>query len=358
MKSPRRIAVFRIGHLGDMVVAMPALWTIRRRFPDAHILFLNQEHNKDRLAQGLDIIRPGSVYDSTLGYRLGDGGVSKADVVRALVKLRLARIDMLAYIPADRTPAQIRRDRLFFRLAGIKRIVGMDGFAEADNQPSGKPLPTIAHETDQLLSHLRRDGVSTDVDPHELMGLGLTDQERTEAKAWLSTKGVDPSRPIVGVGPGSKMPAKLWPVERFVEVARSLEAEFSPTFVTFGSGAERETCERIVQAVGKGVNAAGELSIRGSAAVFEHCALYIGNDTGTMHLAASAGVRCVALFSARDWPGRWYPYGKGHVVHRVPVPCEGCMLETCDRGNLCLVEIGADTVAESAKRVLRESFVG
>ena len=354
MGDPRRIAVFRIGHLGDMVVAMPALWTVRRRFPDAHILFLNQEHDKGRLAQGLDVIRPGSVYDSILGYRLGSEGVSKMDAVRALVKLRLARIDMLVYIPADRSPAQIRRDRLFFRLAGVKRIVGMAGYAEADNRPEGRPLPTLRHETDQILGNMARDGVSPDVDPHALMGLGITDEERAEALAWLEANGVDPSRPIVGIGPGSKMSAKLWPVERFVEVARALDAEFSPTFVAFGSAAERATCQGIVDAVGKGVNAAGDRTIRGSAAVFERCALYLGNDTGTMHLAASAGVRCVAIFSARDWPGRWYPYGKGHVVHRVAVPCEGCMLETCDRGNLCLTEIGADRVAESASRVLRE----
>lgn len=358
MKEPRRIAVFRMGHLGDMVIAMPALWTVRRRFPNARILFLNQEHKKGQIAQGLDVIRPGSVYDDTLGYRLGEGGVSKGDIVKALVKLRLARIDTLIYIPSARNPAQLKRDRLFFRLAGIKRIVGMTGFAETDYRPKGSPLPSVTHEADLLLRHMARDGVSLDVDPHTLVGLGLTDEERSEAKAWLEAKGVDPTRPLIGIGPGSKMPAKLWPIERFVEVAQALDAEFSPTFITFGSGAERETCGRIVDAVTQGINGAGELSIRGSAAVFEHCNLYLGNDTGTMHLAASASVRCVALFSARDWPGRWYPYGKGHAVHRFVVPCEGCMLEVCDRGNLCLTSIDATAVTASASKILREVLGG
>ena len=358
MKDPRRIAVFRMGHLGDMVIAMPALWTVRRRFPDAHIVLLNQEHEKGKLAQGLDVIRPGSVYDETIGYRLGGSGVSKADVVKALVKLRLARIEMLVYIPSGRTPAQLRRDRLFFRLAGVKRIVGMKGFEETEYRPKGIPLPSVTHEADLLLRHMARDGVGLDVDPHTLVGLGLTDEERAFAKEYLASKGVDPSRPLVGVGPGSKMPAKLWPVERFIEVARTLDAEFSPTFVLFGSGAEREVCERVVDAVEHGIDAAGELTIRQSAAVFEHCRMYLGNDTGTMHLAVSAGVRCVALFSARDWPGRWYPYGKGHAVHRVAVPCEGCMLEVCDRENLCLTSLDAATVAASASRVLRDVLNG
>ena len=358
VREPRRIAVFRMGHLGDMVIAMPALWTVRRRFPNAHILFLNQEHKKGKLAQGLDVIRPGSVYDDNLGYRLGEGGVSKADMVAALVKLRLARIDTLVYIPAARTPAQLKRDRLFFRLAGVRRIIGMTGFAETDYRPAGSPLPTVTHEADLLLSHMARDGVTPDVDPHTLVGLGLTDEERAFARAYLAEKGVDLSKPVIGVGPGSKMPAKLWPLERFLEVVQALDTEFSPTVIAFGSAAERETCGAIADAATRGLNAAGELTIRQSAAVFEHCALYLGNDTGTMHLAASAGVRCVAIFSARDWPGRWYPYGKGHVVHRVVVPCEGCMLEVCDRENLCLTEIGAERVLESARRVLRETPAG
>ena len=356
--DPKRIAIFRMGHLGDMVIAMPALWTVRRRFPDARILFLNQEHKKGKLAQGLDVIRPGSVYDDNLGYRLGEGGVSKPDMVAALVKLRLARIDTLIYIPAARTPAQLKRDRLFFRLAGIRRIVGMTGFAETDYRPEGSPLPTVTHEADLLLSHMARDGVVPDVDPHTLVGLGLTQDERDFAREYLRSKGVDGSRLIVGVGPGSKMPAKLWPVERFAQVMRALDAEFSPVVVAFGSAAERETCARITEAAATAINAAGELTIRQSAAVFEHCALYLGNDTGTMHLAASAGVRCVAIFSARDWPGRWYPYGKGHIVHRVAVPCEGCMLEVCDRENLCLTSIGADRVFESARRILQEATPG
>lgn len=358
MKDPRRIAVFRMGHLGDMVIAMPALWTIRRRFPEAKILFLNQEHRKGLIAQGLEVIRPGSVYDDTLGYRLGEGGVSKGDVLRALMRLRLERIEMLVYIPSARTPAQLKRDRLFFRLAGIKRIVGMTGFAETDYRPEGTPLPSVTHEADLLLSHMARDGVSLDVDPHTLVGLGLTDEERAFAAVWIAEKGIDPTRPLVGIGPGSKMTAKLWPIERFIEVARIIDAEFTPNFIAFGSGAERETCARIVDAVERGVNAAGELTIRQSAAVFEHCQLYIGNDTGTMHLAASAGVRCVALFSARDWPGRWYPYGKGHTVHRFAVPCEGCMLEVCDRANLCLTSIDVAAVAASAVRTLREVLAG
>ncbi len=353
MHEPKRIAIFRMGHLGDTVVALPAFWTVRKRFPNAHIVFFSQEDGKGSLAQQGEVLRRGTVFDDYLGYPSRQGGASTLDIARALVRLRRHRVDAVVYLPSVRSTAQIRRDRLFFRLAGVRRIMGMRGLLETEYWPEGKPLPLVEHVADVLLGHLAKDGVSLDVDPTTIMDMGLSEDERTEAERFLQAKGVDRSRPIVGIGPGSKMPSKLWPIERFVEVAKRLEEEFDPTFVVFGNGAERETCEVVSSALRRGVNAAGELSIRGAAAVFEHCQLYLGNDTGTMHLAASAGVRCVALFSARDWPGRWFPYGKGHVVHRIAVPCEGCRLDVCDRGNLCLTQIGAEEVAESARWSLR-----
>ena len=84
------------------------------------------------------------------------------------------------------------------------------------------------------------------------------------------------------------------------------------------------------------------------------CALYVGNDTGTMHLAAAAGTACVALFSARDWPGAWYPYGVPQRVFRTALECEGCYLVACaERGNECLTRIGVGEVIDGCTDLLR-----
>jgi len=347
--EPRRIAIFRMVHLGDTVIALPALWTVRRRFPNARILYLTQEHQAGKLAQGTEVLRPGTVYDELVTYRLG----SKVEILRTLLKLRLARIDTLVYIPSYRTPAQLARDEKFFRLAGVRRIIGMQGYRETDYRPKGSPLPTVRHEADILLSHLAKDGVQVDLPPSELRHMGLSDEERTFACEWLRGQGVDLGRPVIGIGPGSKMTSKLWPIDRFIEIVRGLDAEFSPTFIVFGGPAEQDVCQQVADAAQVAVNSAGKLTVRQSTAVFEYCQLYLGNDTGTMHLAASAGVPCVAVFSARDWPGRWYPFGEGHAVHRFTTPCEGCLLEVCDRANLCLTSIAVAPVLESAQRLLR-----
>jgi len=347
-----------MGHLGDTIIALPALWTVRKRFPNAHIVFLSQQHNAGKNVQGLEVLREGTVYDEEMSYTLGSGGVSKLQVLKTLLRLRLKRIDTLIYIPSYRTASQLARDKRFFQLAGIKNIVGMRGYAETDYRPQGSPLPVVQHEADILLSHLAKDGVTTELDRYSLMDMGLSAEEKAFGEKFAAERGLKTGRPVVGIGPGSKMPSKLWPIERFIEVSKTLYDEFKPIFVLFGSPQEREVCQQIADHFPDAINVAGELTVRQSAAVFEHCDLYLGNDTGTMHIAVAAGVRCVALFSARDWQGRWYPYGKGHAIHRVIVPCEGCMLEVCDKQNLCLTSISSAKVAESAAAVLRERLVG
>ena len=351
-REPRVIAVFRMGHLGDTIVALPALWTVRKQFPKAKIVYLTQEHDAGRLTQGTDVLRPGTVFDEKLTYTLGSGGVSIPDILATILRLRRAKVDTLIYIPSARSAKQLKRDAMFFKLAGIKQILGMGGYKGVVQYPRAKPLPTVPNVADVLLSHLKQDGVASSESPEKLLDFGLSDEERRFGTDWLRQRGVDLSRPVVGIGPGSKMPSKLWPTERFIEVARTLEERYGASFLLFGSKEEREICQKIVDQVKHGINCAGEFTVRQSASIFEHCTLYVGNDTGTMHIAAASKVPCVAVFSARDWPGRWSPYGRNHTVLRVAVDCEGCMLETCDKGNLCLTSIPVADVLAAADRIL------
>src|SRR5205085_2524024 len=107
------------------------------------------------------------------------------------------------------------------------------------------------------------------------------------------------------------------------------------------------------RAWGTGTSAAGLLDVRTAAAVLARCRLFVGNDTGTLHLAAAAGTPCVGVFAAQDWPGRWQPYGLGHTVLRRPVPCEGCRLTVCTReGMRCLREITVEDVLAACRATL------
>src|SRR5262249_38222838 len=107
---------------------------------------------------------------------------------------------------------------------------------------------------------------------------------------------------------------------------------------------------------GRGYNAAGALSVRASSMALRNCVLYLGNDTGTMHLAAAAGTPCVALFSARDWPRAWDPHRVPSPGFRTTVVCEGCYLVECvERANECLTRITVEEVVGGCEALLSES---
>jgi heptosyltransferase-3 len=347
-----RILVYRIGQLGDTVVALPALWAVRRQFPDARLVLLGNAHA--RFVQAQDVLPPSGLIDEYVTYPVGASRI--AAFWGLLARLRASRFDALVYLaPRRRTRAQVWRDLAFFRLAGIRRVFGHHGFTPLPARPAGAPLPALEQEADHLLGRLASSGIPVPSRGRGEMDLALTGEERAAAESWLRAHVPADARGagLVGIGPGSKQASKVWPEDRFVALGRRLVAEHRLFPVIFGGPEDRALGERLVRAWGRGSNAAGSLAIRVTAATLAHCRLYVGNDTGTMHLAAAVSVPCVAIFSARDWPGRWYPYGQGHTVLREAVSCEGCLLEVCTRERLrCLTGIHVDAVAEACAETL------
>ena len=125
------------------------------------------------------------------------------------------------------------------------------------------------------------------------------------------------------------MQAKVWPRERFVEIGRRLLAGDRFEIVVLGGPADVELARHLTAKWGGGLNAAGEFSVLGSAAVLKRCRFVFATDSGPMHSAASVGTPCAALFSGVDYPGRFHPLGPHHVLLRHPVNCAGCRLQTC-----------------------------
>jgi ADP-heptose:LPS heptosyltransferase len=188
------------------------------------------------------------------------------------------------------------------------------------------------------------------------MDLGLGAAEENELDAWLRSVPPSCDRPWIAFGPGSKMPAKRWPLERFFEVGAALIEKRDIWPVVLGGPEEGEMGTELVRRWRRGYNAAGTLSLRGAAAALKRCQLYIGNDTGTMHLAAAIGIPCAAVFAARDQPGKWHPYGQGHRVFRATIECEGCGLAEClDRHNDCLKRVSVQEVVTASIELFHET---
>lgn len=353
-----KILIYRIGQLGDTVIALPSLWAIRRHYKDAHLTLLCERRRGTNGILAVELLQGAGVCDDFLSYmpQEGPGGrlLFLARMLKLAARLRRMRFGAVVYLaPSLRAARQVARDRWFFSLASIRKCLGMTGFPELPKKSGGGPLLATESEADLLLRRLARDGIPVPPPGCGSLELCLGARECEEVEAWERTLSGDGNKPWIGIAPGSKMAAKRWPLERFEQVVQMLIDHYDVWPVVFGNREEHSQGIRLTRAWGRGHVAAGALTVRGAVHALRKCRMYLGNDTGTMHLAAAAGTPCVGIFSARDFPGRWNPYGRDHVVLRTRIDCEGCLLEVCrERGNACLDAITADQVWRRCQRVM------
>lgn len=347
--------IYRTGQLGDTLVALPAIETIRRNFPKHRfVLLTDRQPTSTGYVSSWDICESTGWFDGVVYYQPKARGWAALRVwLSLLAELRSREVDQFFNLAPGRSKWQITRDGWFFRIAA-----GARGY----HPPIARrnPRPEFDGHLPRLEPEWRRTirSVSAEEPGDHAFSLPIPPAHREEGRRVGRATGVDFDAPLLAIAPGSKMAAKRWPADRFAELGRRIRKEFPRLQLVVLGGAEdakvgHELCTEWGE---KAYNLAGKLSIYGSAAVLEKCIGYVGNDTGTMHLAAMCSVRCVAIFSARDYPGRWDPYGKGHIVLRHDVECAGCFLEVCDQhGNKCLKLIGVDEVHEATRKILTGS---
>ncbi len=346
------ILVFRIGNLGDILVALPAFWLIRRLHPQDRIILLTDEGGNRTAKVPFSLLQGTGLFDEFMTYRK----MTAFSLLQLLVRCRSRRFATVYYLPPSaRSRSQIWRDRLFFRICGIRNLYG---FHWQENPYPRRPdgtLEVVCREADYLLSLLEKDGFTVFPEERQCMELSITDGERHTVSGWVEREKIPGHRPWVAFAPGSNMPAKCWPLERFIDVGRQLIREYNIYPIIFGGGEDAEKGDALIKAFGIGSNAAGILSVRESAECIRRCAFYVGNDTGTMHLAAAVGTRCIAIFSSRENPGRWDPHGSGHIVLRRHIPCEGCLRTECfQEAAPCILKITVEEVLDASKKIIAD----
>jgi heptosyltransferase-1 len=155
------------------------------------------------------------------------------------------------------------------------------------------------------------------------------------------------------LNPGAGWGAKRWPAERYGEVARELSSDGLCPIINYGPG-EEALSEEVMRASGDTAKPM-KLSISDLIALMRGAELFIGGDTGPMHLAAALRVPVVAIFGPTN-PARNGPYGTRNIVLRNPAsPTTHARRSQPDDG---MLEISIDAVAEAARRLLTSAAEG
>jgi ADP-heptose:LPS heptosyltransferase len=342
---PRDVFVFRFGQLGDTLVALPAIHRIAQLHPHDRLWLITDQPARSSMVTAWDVLQHTGLFRGAVFYSRDDW----RQIARLALRVRRSENPLLYYLSPVRSAARQRRDRVFFRwLCGVRAIEAMTPARElTPREPDGR-LRVLPRETARLLASV--DPAARPPSPPFLAPPSAAAHKTTALLQPLA------GRPLIALGPGSKMPSKRWFLERYLELCRRIVARHPNVgLVVLGGPEDRAEGERVLAAVGpeRALNLAGETDIIESAAALAHCRLYIGNDTGTMHLAATMGVPCVAIFTSRENREVWYPWGDANAVLRRDLPCSGCMLERCEVERMrCLDLISVDDVwAEVAPRL-------
>ena len=344
----KRVLIYRMGSLGDTVVALPSLHLIARAFPNADRRMLTNFPVSVKAPAAAAILANNGLVHGYFRYLVGTR--SPKELLKLWWSLVHWRPEVLIYLGPVRGVAAAARDRRFFQLCGISWQIGVS-LTEAMQKHLFQPeYDALEPECERLTRNIRELG-DAHVDSRTAWDLRLTSAEQEKAIEVLRPAG---DRPILAVSVGTKVQSKDWGRQNWQDLLARLAQQYAAyALVLTGVTEENETSEfaadgwrSIAGDAGPIINLCGKLTPRESAAVFAHAGLFLGHDSGPMHLAATVGTRCVAIFAARNIPRVWFPHGKHHRVLYHPVDCMGCGLETCIvQEKKCIVSITVEEVA-------------
>lgn len=342
-----RVLIYRLGSLGDTVIALPALHLIERSFPNARRLMLTNLPVHAKAPAASAIIGDSGLIHGYVSYPVGTRSI--VELARLWWSVRRFHPDVLVYLAKPRGEKAVHRDQRFFEACGVKKIIGLPAGDRASNLQLGENLWET--EAARLARCVRELG---DIDLNDLSNWDLRLTAREIAKAEDKLRGTG-NQPLIVCAPGTKMQAKDWGTENWRALMAKLSAKLpGHSLVLGGAREDRETSEIAAAAwKGRSLNLCGELSPRETAAILRRAELFLGPDSGPMHFAAGVGVPCVIAFAARTKPGIWFPQGHGHRVLYRHVDCAGCNLETCiEQKKKCLTSITVDDMLTAALEAL------
>jgi ADP-heptose:LPS heptosyltransferase len=344
--APRRIAIFRALQLGDLLVAVPALRAIRKRFPSAEITLIG-------LPWAESFVQRFSRYVDRFVEFPGFPGIDEVEVnpertVHFFEEQRARHYDLVIQMHGSGTAS----NQVALALGGR-----MTAGYFIDRLPAGmtfgQKYPDNLPEIERNLGLTRMLGCS-DCDPR--LEFPLFKQDYAEATGLLHRLPLA-TRPWVGIHAGARLPARRWPIEYFASVADTFAQRFNAQIILTGGPAESTTVQQVADLMqAQPFNVAGETSLGGLAALISELDLFISNDTGPAHIADAVDTASVTIFGPADYR-RWAPLNQErHRVVRHPVKCSPCSYWECPIDHRCLRRIHPDEVIAAGAPLLRPSL--
>lgn len=332
----RKILFIRIDRIGDLVLSLPAITAIKRRFIGCELTLLASSSNASLLYHHPDIDRI-AVYDrsKTIAGRCRD-----------LLRLRRSGFDLSIdpFIGYEMESAVVSLlIGAVYRL-GVP-IFDKDIFFNIAATCSGSGQ----HFIDQTLDVLKPLKIN---DANRIPKLYLNEEEISWRNIWLHGKGFG-RKPIIAIHPGANYLTQRWLPERFVELISAIKKETSVDLILFSGPSEDEVVRRILSRLGFRIQTFKTSSLRRFIALLSACDLMVCNNSGPLHIAVALNTATVSTMGPTV-KERWLPLGDRHRVLRYDtLPCIGCNSGVCLTGtHACMGYITVEMMMKEVQKLL------
>lgn len=347
--AEKRILVLRYRFIGDTILTVPFLRNLRRAEPDAHIVWVVAPGSSD-VVRGIPYVDELMYWDPVTIHADSRGThrtlAAKWRFIRMLRSQRFRKVYVLK---------RSLSSAIIARLTGARERIGFDTEGRGFLLTKQVPYRHDQHEVLNFLDVLRADGIQVQDDYLEFWN---TPEEERKAADLLCLEGVGPDERFALIHPFSATPQRGWHLENFALLAARLH-EMGLRVALLGAPRERGILDESRELFGDScTDLVGKSDIRTTMAMLKRSAIFIGNDSGIMHLAAAAGIPLVALFGPQS-PVKFGPWSsKARVIYR-KFPCSPCkqkFFTECDPSErmkpACMEAVSVDEVFDACKDLL------
>jgi len=344
--TPERIIVRLPNWVGDVVMATPALLSLRKGFPKSRITVMGKE-NARLLLDGL------GVWDDFLPFNRHGREAGTLKFLKVASEIRRVRYDLGLILPNSPSAA------ILFALGGVKKRIGYNRHGRGAlltrplpvEREKGRfiPVPMIRY----YLGLVEAAGVSP-VTEHPLLAV------KDAARAWTDKRwqdlGLDDGSPVVAVTPGASYgPSKQWLPEHFARVSDLLMEKLGARSLYLPGPGEEALVETIIGHCKHRplVLSPSETPLDRLKAIIAKADLLLTNDTGPRHIAVALRRPVVVLMGPTD-PRYTAMALEGTRVLREEIACSPCMLKICPRDHACMRLISPEETFEACREMLAQ----
>ena len=351
--TEKRILIVKPSSLGDVVHTLPVVHAIKRRFPGCHIGWIVQRNFRAVIESdpSVDEIVPIDIPSTS------DPLAARGAFLRAAIA----------------TSATLRQLRKRFRRAPYDLVLDLHASFRSGLLGLANPGGTRIWFPDAKELNTRFQDLLVELEPHkphavdknlafaaflnctlepEDFRLVTSPESRRRVREFQAAEGCREGDRVVFCNPAARWSTKLWTVDAWARCADILIDATGARVIFSGGPSDVPHIRAIVERMKRRpVVAAGKLNLAEAAALIEAADVYVGVDSGPMHIAAFVGTPVVALFGPTD-PAKVGPYGQGHrVIRKEDLECLACRKRAC-ANRRCLEEINPDTVVKEMVELL------